>query len=110
MSYSIGMFNCVPAGQVTTKTVSKKNKFLQTDSLSPLFDVVDEFLLSSLVHKFPFLVSLGEVDPSASGESREIDGIEFSVGVKVVKVLVELRNATAKAVKHDVGNPRLFVN
>ena len=72
----------------------KENEFLKTDSLPPFFDVVDKFL-------FTFLGIRGEIDSGASGESREIDGVEFSVGVQVVKVLVELRNTTAKAVNHD---------
>lgn len=74
----------------------KENEFLETDSLPPFFNVVDEFL-------FTFLGIWGEIDSSASGKSREIDGVEFSVGVEVVKVLVELRNTTAKAVNHDKG-------
>ena len=76
--------------------MSKKNEFLQTNSLSPFFNVVDKLL-------FTFFSIWGEVDPSASGKSWEINGIEFSVGVEVVKVLVELWNATAKAVNHDKG-------
>ena len=74
--------------------MSKENEFLETDSLPPFFDVVDKFL-------FTFLSIRGEIDSGASGEPWEINGVEFSVGVEVVKVLVELRNTTAKAVNHD---------
>ena len=97
MSHGIG------TGQKCSKAVSKKDEFLQTDSLSPFFDVVDELL-------FTFLSIWGKFDPSASSESWEIDGIEFSVGVEVVKVLVELWNATAKTMNHDKGKSRFLIH
>ena len=97
------MSHAVGTGQKGSKAVSKKNEFLQTNSLPPFLDVIHKFL-------FTFLGIWSEVDSSASSESWEIDGIEFSVGVEVVKVLVELRNATAKAVNHDKGNSGLLVN
>ena len=62
--------------------MSKKDDFLQTNPFLSLLNIVHKFLFTSL--------SIGgEVDSSASSESWEVNGIEFSVGVEVVKVLVE---------------------
>ena len=83
--------------------MSKENKFLKTDSLPPFFDVVDKFL-------FTFLGIWGKVDSGASGESWEIYGVEFSVRVQVVKVLVELWNTTAKAMNHNKWDSSLLVD
>ena len=83
--------------------MSKENKFLETDSLPPFFDVVDKFL-------FTFLGIRGEFDSGASGEPWEIYGVEFSVGVQVVKVLVELWNTTAKTMNHDKWDSSLLVD
>ena len=94
MPHSAGMSHSVTTRQESSKTVSKENEFLETDSLPPFFDVVDKFL-------FTFLGIWGEVDSGASGEPWEIYGVEFSVGVQVVKVLVELWNTTAKTMNHD---------
>ena len=93
------MFNCVPAGHKATETVPKKNEFLQANFLSPFLNVAYKLMLT--VCSVYVWIMRGEVDSSASSKSWEVDGIEFSVGVKVVKVLVELWNATAKAMNHD---------
>ena len=106
MPHSIRMLNCVPAGQVTTKTVPKKYEFFQTNSLPPFLNVINKLLMTFLGEP----ISRSEVDSSASGESWEVDGIEFSVGVEVVKILVELWNATAETMNHDKGNSRFLIN
>ena len=97
------MTHSVGAGQEGSETVPKKDEFLQANSLPPFLNVVHKFLLT-------FLSIWGEVDSGTSSESWEIDGIESSVGVEVVKVLVELWNATTKAVNHDKRKSRLLVN
>ena len=81
----------------------KKDESLQTDPFPPFLNVVHKLL-------FTFISIRSEGDSSTSSKSWEVDGIEFSVGVKVVKVLVELWNATTKAVNHDKWKTRLFVN
>ena len=102
MSHSVWMSHCIGTGQEPAKTVSKKDELLKTNSFTPFLDVVYKFLLA--------LFSIwSELYSSASSKSRQVNSVDFPVGVKIVKVLVELWNATAKAVDHDKGNTSLFV-
>ncbi len=79
--------------QITSKAVTKKNELIQSNRDPPLFKILYEQILI-------FFGVVGKLHACAASVAREVDAVEAAIGVKMVVVLVELWNATAKAVHH----------